>query len=73
MNDDDDAIYPKSINEDLIACRLAPNDADNEGDTIDAFLGSSVASINLETTSTSGVVGSNNHKSFMSSATSKWP
>jgi hypothetical protein len=64
--DDDDVIYPRIINEDLIACGLTPDDIDDVGDATTALFGRSVASINLEAAPASDGAGSNDHHSHTS-------
>ena len=64
--DDDDVDYPKTINEDLIAFGLTPDDVEDVGGAAAALFGSSAAPINLEVAPASDVAGSNNHESLTS-------
>ncbi|CAD6334004.1 unnamed protein product [Miscanthus lutarioriparius] len=64
--DDDDVDYPKTINEDLIAFGLTPDDVEDVGGAAAALFGSSVALINLEVAPASDVAGSNDHDSLTS-------
>jgi hypothetical protein len=66
--DDDDVVYPRIINEDLIACGLTPDDIDDVGDATTALFGRSVAPINLEAAPASDGAGSNDHDSHISTS-----
>lgn len=46
--DNDDVVYPRTINIDCITTRLTPDDVDTVGDVDAALLCSSAALINLE-------------------------
>ena len=71
--DDDDVVYPITINKGLIVAGLTPDVIDDICDTTATLFGSNVALINSEALMASHVMGSNDHESLTKSGTCKRP
>jgi hypothetical protein len=69
--DDDDVVYPITINKGLIVVGLTHDVIDDMGDASATLFRSNVALINSEAAMASHVMGSNDHESLTKSGTSR--
>jgi hypothetical protein len=69
--DDDDVVFPITINKGLIVAGLTHDVIDDMGDASATLFRSNVALINSEAAMASHVMGSNDHESLTKSGTSR--